>query len=136
MADNSIVGPTSAFAGLRMFVAALAVAVLFGCASQAARAYSTGSPCSQAIEHSPSGVTFRVLFAKNGTVQRYEVIGGVKNTESINDARIDLEKAFGPAGIYAPPLKIVGYKPAPGGGGMMIPDKAIDSCGRTLSFGN
>lgn len=120
-----------------VFVAVtLGVAVLFGCSSQPARAFATGSPCGQQMEHSPSGVVFRVLFAKNGTVQRYEVVGGVKNTESINDARVDLEKTFGPAGIYAPPLKIVGFRTAPGGGGMMVPDKAIDSCGRTLIFGS
>jgi hypothetical protein len=33
----------------------------------------------------------------------------------------------------APPVRIVSFK-AGKSGGMMLPDKAIDSCGRTFSF--
>ncbi len=74
----------------------------------------------------------RILFAKNGAVQRYEVVNSNENEEAVNDFRIDLEREYGPAGINAPPLHIVSFKP--GSGGMMMPDKAIDSCGRKLSF--
>lgn len=79
------------------------------------------------------GISIRILFAKNGAVQRYEVVSAQENEEAMNDFRIALERRYGPAGVDAPPLRIVSFKQAPSGG-MMMPDKAIDSCGRTLSF--
>lgn len=74
----------------------------------------------------------RILFAKNGSVQRYIVVGAHPNEESVNDMLIVLTRTFGPAGINSPPLHIISFRP--GGGGMQIPDKAVDSCGRKLSF--
>lgn len=80
-------------------------------------------------------VEIKILFAKNGAVQRYLVASGAEgDMEGVNDLRITLQKEYGPADIDAPPLRIVSFKPSPGGGGMSVPDKAIDSCGRTLSF--
>jgi hypothetical protein len=105
-------------------------------AAPASAAFSPGPSCGQKAIASPSGVTFLILFASNGAVQRYEVTGGTKaeNTEAVNDARSALENTYGPAAINAPPLKIISYKTVEGGGSMMVPDKAIDSCGRTLDF--
>ena len=78
------------------------------------------------------GIAVKILFAKNGAVQRYVVVNSEENMEELNDFRISLEARYGPAGVNAPPLRIVSFKP--GGNGMQIPDKAIDSCGRTQSF--
>jgi hypothetical protein len=97
-------------------------------------AVTAGPSCGERTEKNDKGIVFRILFAKNGAVQRYEVVNSQENEEGVNDMRQDLEKVYGPAGINAPPLHISSFKPAPGGGGMMVPDKAIDSCGRTLSF--
>jgi hypothetical protein len=103
------------------------------CAPTPAPAYSTGPACGEKLITSPAGVGFRILFANNGTVQRYEVTALADNTELVNDARIALENTYGPAGVNAPPLKIISFKPGPAPG-MMVPNKAVDSCGRTLSF--
>jgi hypothetical protein len=111
--------------------AALAVALALSCASTAS-AYSPGPSCGEKAVTSPSGVGFRILFANNGSVQQYIVTAKSDNPEAVNDARLALESTYGPAGINAPALKIVSFKP--GASGMMVPDKAIDSCGRTLSF--
>jgi hypothetical protein len=92
-----------------------------------------GPSCGERMFTNPDGYQIRVLWAKNGAVQRYEIVtskGG--NTEGVNDMQVDLERQFGPEAVNAPPLRIISFKP--GSGGMMIPDKAIDSCGRTLSF--
>ena len=75
----------------------------------------------------------RALFAKNGSVQRYEVLSPQSNMEDIHDMRLDLERQYGPEAVNSPPLTIVSFKKG-SGGGMMIPDKAVDSCGRKLSF--
>lgn len=98
-----------------------------------ATAYTPGPICGEKTITAPNGVGFRILFANNGAVQRYEVTAMADNTELVNDARIALENTYGPAGVNAPPLRIVSFKKSPGGG-MMLPDKAVDSCGRTLSF--
>jgi hypothetical protein len=102
-------------------------------AATPAPAYGTGPACGEKRIVSPAGVGFLILFANNGTVQRYEVVALADNTELVNDARIALENTYGPAAVNAPPLKIVSFKPGPAPG-MMVPNKAIDSCGRTLSF--
>lgn len=81
---------------------------------------------------SPAGVGFRILFANNGAVQQYVVTAKADNPEAVNDARLSLENTYGPAAINAPPLKVISFRP--GENGMMVPDKAVDSCGRTLSF--
>jgi hypothetical protein len=93
-----------------------------------------GPSCGEKVVGSPTGVSIRVLFANNGSVQRFIVLAGMDNPENANDAVKSLEATYGEAGLNAPPLKVISYKPSDSGGGMLIPDKAIDSCGRTLSF--
>jgi hypothetical protein len=113
--------------------AAGALVALFGLLTLPSRAVTLGPSCGEQLFTNPDGYQIRVLWAKNGAVQRYEVVtskGG--NTEGVNDMRLDLERQLGPEGINAPPLRITSFKS--GSGGMMVPDKAVDSCGRTLSF--
>jgi len=98
------------------------------------QAITPGPACGQKDISSPSGVGFRILFANNGAVQQYIVTAKADDPEAVNDARISVENTYGPAGVNAPALKVISFKPSEGGGGMMVPDKAIDSCGRTLSF--
>jgi hypothetical protein len=100
----------------------------------AAAAGGNGPSCGEKMISSPSGISVRILFANNGWVQRYIVVSGSENPESANDTLKSLEATYGQAGVNAPPLKIVSYKPGDNSGGMLLPDKAIDSCGRTLDF--
>jgi hypothetical protein len=92
-----------------------------------------GPSCGMQTFKSPEGVVIRALFAKNGSVQRYEIVSSQANMESVNDMRLSLERQYGPEAVDAPPLRITSFKKS-GGGGLMVPDKAVDSCGRTLSF--
>jgi len=78
------------------------------------------------------GTVYRVLFAKNGAVQQFVLVQTARNVEQDHDVLKELEAKYGQAGVNAPPLQIVSFRP--GSGGMMIPDKAIDSCGRTSYF--
>ncbi len=78
------------------------------------------------------GTVYRVLFAKNGAVQQYVLVQSARNVEHDHDVLKELEAKYGAAGVNAPPLQIVSFRP--GSGGMMIPDKAVDSCGRTSYF--
>ncbi len=55
------------------------------------------------------------------------------NPESENQLRLALERVYGPAGVNAPPVQIVSFKRARSGK-LMVPDKAVDSCGRASSF--
>ena len=73
-----------------------------------------------------------MLFARNGAVQQYVLTQTSHNVERDHDVLKELEAKYGPEGINAPPVKIVSFRP--GSGGMMIPDKAIDSCGRISYF--
>lgn len=77
-------------------------------------------------------VVYRVLFAKNGSVQQYLLAHSSHNVERDHDALKAAELKFGPEAVNAPPLRILSFKP--GSGGMMVPDKAIDSCGRVTHF--
>jgi hypothetical protein len=77
-------------------------------------------------------VAYRVLFAKNGAVQQYLLASNSKNTEQNHDVLKQAEAKYGPEAVNAPPLQIVSFRP--GSGGMMVPDKAIDSCGRVTHF--
>lgn len=131
MADNRGVGVRDVFVRLGLGAGAALGAALWAAAP--ATAFTPGPSCGEKMVTSPSGVTFKVLFANNGSVQRYEPTNSLENPEAINDARISIEETYGPAGVNAPPLKIISFK-AGESGGMMVPDKAIDSCGRTLSF--
>ena len=111
-------------------------AALLAVLGMGAAPLSAGAPgpsCADVLVKGDKGISVRVLFAKNGAVQRYIVVeNDTHNQEDANDAILDLQKRFGPEGSSAPPLRVVSFKQ--GDGGMMIPDKAIDSCGRTLSF--
>ena len=132
--DNRNVG--SRYPLLRSSVAA-AIAILalgWGCSAPARADTSLGPSCGEKMISSPSGVSVRVLFANNGWVQRYVVLTGADNPENANDTLKALEATYGQAGVNAPPLKVISFKPSDDSGGMQIPDKAIDSCGRTLSF--
>ena len=96
-------------------------------------ATATGPSCGEHLYTNDQGIQIRVLWAKNGAVQKFEIVDAKENPEEVNDMEKDLERTYGPEGSNAPPLKIVSFKPG-GSGGMMIPDKAVDSCGRTVSF--
>jgi hypothetical protein len=132
--DNPNVG--SCRPPLRKCVAAsaAALALLWAGMQPASAAGSLGPACGEKTIESPTGVSVRVLFANNGWVQRYLVVTGSDNPENENDTLKALEATYGQAGVNAPPLKVISFKPSDNGGGMLIPDKAIDSCGRTLSF--
>lgn len=109
-------------------------AVLAGTASTASAATS-GPSCGQRdIHYAQEGVAIRILFAKNGSVQRYVVMQGGDQPETVNNELIILTHQYGPAAVNAPPLKIISFRKGDGEGGMMVPDKAVDSCGRTLTF--
>ncbi|HKU67467.1 MAG TPA: hypothetical protein VJP85_06820 [Candidatus Baltobacteraceae bacterium] len=78
------------------------------------------------------GVVYRVVFAKNGAVQQYLLAQSSHNTEKDHDVLKAVEARYGPEASNAPPLQILSFKP--GSGGMMVPDKAVDSCGRITHF--
>jgi len=118
--------------GVSARFAALALALASSCAGGARAAVSLGPSCGEKTITSPTGVGFTILFAANGAVQRYVVTAKADNPELVNDARLALESTYGPAGINAPALRIISFKA--GENGMQVPDKAVDSCGRTLSF--
>ena len=119
-----------------MFARALTVAAgvaCFGLLAAPAHAVTAGPSCGRQVAKGDGAVEIRILFAKNGAVQRYEVVSSEANTESVNNLRLALEREYGPAGVNAPPLQIVSLKKAKAGD-MMLPDKAVDSCGRTSSY--
>ncbi len=114
--------------------AAGACVALAGLLALPARAVTASGPsCGEHLYTNDLGIQIRVLWAKNGAVQKFEIVESKENPEEVNDMEKDLERTYGPEGTNAPPLRIVSFKPGVSGG-MMIPDKAVDSCGRTLSF--
>ncbi|HTX56803.1 MAG TPA: hypothetical protein VMD47_06835 [Candidatus Acidoferrales bacterium] len=115
------------------FAAAGAFIALAGLAGLPALAVARGPSCGEKLFTNELGIQIRVLWAKNGAVQRFEVVDSKENPEETNDMKVDLERVYGDEGAGAPPLQIVSFKPG-GSGGMMVPDKAVDSCGRTISF--
>jgi hypothetical protein len=114
-------------------LAAGAFVVLFGLFALPSGAVTPGPSCGERLVTNDKGVQIKILFAKNGAVQRYVVVTSQDDMEAVNDMHIDLAHQFGPEAINAPPLRIVSFKPG-ASGGMMVPDKAVDSCGRTQSF--
>ena len=115
-------------------VLAVSAAVLAGTVSVAG-ATTSGPACGQRdVHYAQEGVSIRILFAKNGSVQRYVVTQGVDQPETVNNELIILTHQYGPAAVNAPPLKIISFRKGDGEGGMMVPDKAVDSCGRILTF--
>lgn len=95
------------------------------------RTVAAQGSCRQST-YTSMGVSYRVLFARNGSVQEYLLAQSSHNTEKDHDVLKDLQQRYGPEGVNAPPLQITAFKP--GSGGMMIPDKAVDSCGRVIHF--
>jgi hypothetical protein len=77
-------------------------------------------------------VVYRILFAKNGAVQQYLLEQSSGHTEKDHDVLQAAMAQYGPEAVNAPPLQITSFKPGPGG--MMVPDKAVDSCGRVTHF--
>lgn len=75
---------------------------------------------------------YRIIFAKNGAVQQYLLAQSSHNTEKDHDVLKGLEIKYGPEASNAPPLQITSFRQ--GSGGMMVPDKAVDSCGRVTHF--
>lgn len=114
-------------------VTACAMLGLVGLLAPPARAATAGPSCGDHLYKNDQGIQIRILWAKNGAVQRFEIVDAKENPEEVNDMEKDLEKVYGPEGTNAPPLRIVSFKPGTNGG-MMVPDKAVDSCGRTVSF--
>ena len=116
------------------FAASVAAVVSIGVVAVShvpARAAQSAGPCKEILETS-KGVTYKILFANNGAVQQYVLVTSSNRVEQDHDVRSDLESRYGPEGVNAPSLRIVGFRK--GDGGMMVPDKAVDSCGRTVAF--
>lgn len=117
----------------RVIAACAALAVLVACSVQQTHAADASRSCTELLAKGEQGVSYRILFAKNGAVQRYVLVQNDQHSvENANDMKLALEKQYGDEGVNAPPLRIISFKQ--GDGGMMIPDKAVDSCGRSLSF--
>ncbi len=133
-ADNRYVGSRYPLSRWSVAAAAAISALVWGFSAPARADSSLGPSCGERTIQSPTGVSVRVLFANNGWVQRYVVVTGSENPENANDTLKALEATYGQAGVNAPPLKVISFKASDNGGGMQVPDKAIDSCGRTLSF--
>lgn len=113
-------------------ISALAVCVvLFASARGYSQQAGAGQSCGETNFTSDS-VTYRVLFAKNGAVQQYLLATSSHNQEKDHDALLAAQAKYGPEAVNAPPVRIISFKP--GDGGMMIPDKAEDSCGRITHF--
>jgi len=113
-------------------VAWLAVLALIALPACSHGAGSPDSGCHDQTIDTPS-LSVKILFAKNGAVQRYVFQSAHLNYEDEHQMLLALEKQYGPAQVNAPPLDIVSFKKG-GSNGLMIPDKGVDSCGRTLSF--
>lgn len=84
------------------------------------------------VTYSSGDVVYRVLFAKNGAVQQYLLAHSSHNMERDHDVLKAAQAQYGPEAVNAPPLRITRFKPGPGG--MMLPDLAVDSCGRITHF--
>jgi hypothetical protein len=104
-----------------------------GCASKGQISGQTDSvACHDQVLNSGT-VIVTILFAKNSAVQRYVFDPKHGTYEDQHQALLVLEKQYGPAQVNAPPLNVISFKKGESGG-LMIPDKAVDSCGRTLAF--
>ncbi len=116
------------------FLAAAALAasaVLLTPAAGYSQQTGSGQTCGES-NFTSDGVTWRVIFAKNGAVQQYLLASSSHNQEHDHDALLAAQAKYGPEAIDAPPVRIISFKS--GDGGMMIPDKAVDSCGRITHF--
>lgn len=114
-------------AGVCALIAGIALLAFMHARGSAAQTNSCGM-----TTFAQDGVVYRVLFAKNGAVQQYLLAQGSGHTEKDHDVLKAAMEQYGPEAVNAPPLQIVSFKP--GSGGMMVPDKAVDSCGRVTHF--
>lgn len=110
--------------------AALTAGTLFFALAHGPSAAAQG-PCGE-VSYNSMGVSYRVLFAKNGSVQQYLLAKSSHNTEKDHDVLKELQARYGPEAVNAPPVQITDFRQGPSG--MMIPDKAVDSCGRVVHF--
>jgi hypothetical protein len=120
---------------LSRFILAGTCALLAGAgvfALSAGRGAAAGPRACGITTFSQGGVVYKVLFAKNGAVQQYLLAISSHNTERDHDVLKAAQATYGPEAVNAPPLRILSFKP--GSGGMMVPDKAVDSCGRVTHF--
>lgn len=116
----------------RIGLAALLIVAAFFVFPMSRAAAGPSNACKETDYRDPSGVEYRVLFAKNGTVQQYMLVTSSHNTELDHDVRTKLEHQYGEEAADAPPLRIISFRK--GDGAMMVPDKAVDSCGRVTRF--
>jgi hypothetical protein len=112
-------------------VAALTAGAFIVALSHYSVAAAVAGPCGETT-YSAMGVTYEIRFAKNGSVQQYLLARSSHNTEKDHDVLKELQARYGPEGVNAPPLQITSFRS--GANGMMIPDKAVDSCGRIVHF--
>ena len=117
---------------IRILTAAAFAAGIMLVAPDVGRSQSAGAPSCGETTFASNGVVLKVMFAKNGAVQQYLVAVSSHNAEHDHDALLAAQAKYGPEAIDAPPVRIISFKP--GGGGMMIPDQAVDSCGRITHF--
>lgn len=110
---------------------AICAALLSLCLARPAGALAAGQSCGESTFTS-NGVVIKVLFANNGAVQQYLIAVSSHNQEHDHDALLAAQAKYGPEAINAPPVRVISFKQ--GDGGMMIPDKAVDSCGRITHF--
>lgn len=108
-----------------------AAAMLLTLAVGQSQSAASGPSCGETTFAS-NGVVLKVVFAKNGAVQQYLLAVSSHNQEHDHDALLAAQEKYGPEAINAPPVRVISFKP--GDGGMMIPDKAVDSCGRVTHF--
>ena len=77
---------------------ACALLALVGLLALPARAVTAGPSCGEHLYTNDQGIQIRVLWAKNGAVQRFEIVDAKENPEEVNDMEKDLEKVYGPEG--------------------------------------
>ena len=77
-------------------------------------------------------ITYRIFFANNGAVQMYSLVRSSHNQEADHAALMHLQKLYGLEFVNAPPLRIVSYRRK--SADLSVPDRAVDSCGRTTYF--
>lgn len=114
-----------------LMAAAFLICAVAGTGALTRSQTAQAQPCGETTFVS-DGVAWRVLFAKNGAVQQYLLQATSHVQERDHDALLAAQAKYGPEAINAPPVRIISFKP--GDGGMMLPDKVIDSCGRVSHF--
>ncbi|HEY8298819.1 MAG TPA: hypothetical protein VIG32_12460 [Candidatus Baltobacteraceae bacterium] len=116
----------------RLGLTALVIGAAFFALPAARTTAAASASCKDLDYRGQGGVEYRILFARNAAVQQYLLVSSSHNPELDNDVRVKLERRYGQEAVNAPPLKITSFRK--GEGAMMVPDKAIDSCGRITHF--